>query len=67
MARKARTEGLTAEELAERAVLRKEYLSEIRGQVASTMTSVTIINENGENVTPEKLIIEKAKQFDNEF
>ncbi len=60
-------EGLTAEEMIERDRLRQEYLLDIRGQITSTMTSVTILNESGEDITPEKLVVEKAEQFQNEF
>lgn len=62
LAKKAKNEGLTKEELVERDNLRQEYLAEIRGQVKSTMSTVTVVNENGEDVTPEKLVVEKAKQ-----
>lgn len=67
LAVKARNEGLTEEELKERSKLRQEYLREIRGQVNTTFTSVTILNENGEDVTPEKLVVEKARQYQKTF
>ncbi|GAA4071966.1 DUF896 domain-containing protein [Amphibacillus indicireducens] len=62
LAKKAKNQGLTAEELAERDNLRQEYLAEIRGQVKNTMATVTVVNEAGQDVTPAKLIAEKAKQ-----
>jgi uncharacterized protein YnzC (UPF0291/DUF896 family) len=65
LARKAREEGLTAQENQERAALRAEYLQEIRGQVSSTMSRLTIVNEDGEDVTPTALVIEKAIQYRN--
>jgi uncharacterized protein YnzC (UPF0291/DUF896 family) len=67
LAAKARNEGLTEEEIKERAKLRQEYLREIRGQVNSTMASVTILNEIGEDVTPEKLVVEKTRQYQKTF
>lgn len=65
LARKAREEGLTPGEVKERAALRADYLQEIRGQVSSTMSSLTIVNEDGEDVTPTALVIEKAIQYRN--
>lgn len=65
LARKAREEGLTPGEVEERAALRADYLQEIRGQVSSTMSSLTIVNEDGEDVTPIALVIEKAIQYRN--
>lgn len=62
LAAKAKQTGLTNEEIVERNQLRQEYLAEIRGQVKSTMSSVTVVDETGEDVTPEKLVIEKEKQ-----
>lgn len=67
LAAKDRNEGLTAPEMIERGQLRQEYLLEIRGQITKTMTSLTILNESGEDITPEKLVVEKAKQYRSEF
>ncbi|GIP45619.1 UPF0291 protein [Paenibacillus sp. J45TS6] len=61
LSRKQKTEGLTEEELAEQQVLRKEYLQAIRGQVMSTISGLTIVDPNGEDVTPEKLKIEQQQ------
>lgn len=63
LAQKNRAEGLTEAEIAERAELRKEYLQEIRGQVSSNITSITIQNEEGIDVTPAKLNVEKVKKY----
>ena len=63
LAQKNRTEGLTEAEIAERAELIKEYLQEIRGQVSSNITSITIQNEEGIDVTPAKLNVEKVKKY----
>ncbi|MGX2962088.1 DUF896 domain-containing protein (plasmid) [Peribacillus sp. JNUCC 23] len=67
LAVKNRNEGLTVEETIERDQLRQEYLQEILGQVTSTMTSLTILSESGEDITPAKLVVEKAKQYQNAF
>lgn len=61
LAAKAKKEGLTEEEIAERDELRQEYLREIRGQVKSTMSTVTVVDESGQDVTPEKLAADKEK------
>ncbi|MDD3569526.1 MAG: DUF896 domain-containing protein [Lachnospiraceae bacterium] len=47
LARKAKTEGLTAEELAERDILRKEYLLAFRSNMMATMEKITIVEEDG--------------------
>lgn len=61
LSRKQKKEGLTPEELAEQQVLRKEYLQAIRGQVLSTISGLTIVDPNGDDVTPEKLKIEQQQ------
>lgn len=55
LARKAKTEGLTAAEIAERAALRRAYIAQITGQVNNMMVVMTVVDENGRDVTPEKL------------
>ncbi len=44
LARKKRTVGLTAEELAEQKELYKIYLAAIRGQVTSLLESIEIVD-----------------------
>lgn len=55
LARKAKTVGLTAGETAERDALRRAYLDQITGQVNNIMAVMTVIDENGSDVTPRKL------------
>lgn len=55
LAKKEKEVGLTNAEKVEQQVLREDYLREIRGQVESTMTSVTVVDEEGRDVTPDKL------------
>ena len=55
LAKKEKEVGLTNAEKVEQQVLREDYLREIRGQVESTMTSVTVVDEEGNDVTPDKL------------
>lgn len=55
LAQKQREGALTAAERAEQQVLRTEYLREIRGQVLSTFSGLSIVDPDGNDVTPEKL------------
>ncbi|TCT17071.1 uncharacterized protein YnzC (UPF0291/DUF896 family) [Natranaerovirga pectinivora] len=47
LARKKKAEGLTEAEVQEQAVLREEYLSLIRGNFRSTMSTIKIKDEDG--------------------
>lgn len=55
LARKEREEGLTPSEWVEQIALREDYLREIRGQVRNSLSGVTIVDPEGNDVTPEKL------------
>ncbi|MGE4215050.1 MAG: DUF896 domain-containing protein [Anaerotignaceae bacterium] len=57
LAHKAKTEALTAEELAERDVLRKEYLLAFRANMMATMEKISIVEEDG-SYTP---VVKKDK------
>ncbi|SES44123.1 DUF896 domain-containing protein [Psychrobacillus sp. OK032] len=59
LAKKQRKEGFTNSERIEQQALRKEYLREIRGQVLSTISNVTVVDSLGNDVTPLKVRIEK--------
>ena len=48
LARKAKTEGLTAEEEAERADLREQYRAAFRASLVGTLESTVIVNEKGD-------------------
>ncbi|MFK7696254.1 DUF896 domain-containing protein [Paenibacillus sp. HJGM_3] len=61
LSRKQRSIGLTEEEKAEQAELRQEFLRLIRGQVRSTMLSLTVVDPEGNDVTPLKLVNEKGE------
>ncbi|GAK42348.1 DUF896 domain-containing protein [Paenibacillus urinalis] len=61
LSRKQKKEGLTAEEITEQKALREEYLKAIRGQVLSTISGLTIVDPNGDDVTPEKLKLEQQQ------
>ena len=53
LAKKAKTEGLTDDEILERERLRKEYLSDFRKKMRSRIESIVFVVENG-NITPVK-------------
>ena len=55
LARQQNAEGLTEEELAEQAVLRKEYIEGYRRSVRAHVEGIKIVDEDGNDVTPEKL------------
>lgn len=47
LAKKAKTEGLTPEEMAERDILRKEFIAEFRKNFKSQLDNTFIMDENG--------------------
>ena len=53
LARKAKSEGLTTEETAERDKLRKEYIEAYRASLRSQLDSIVVVDEKG-NKTPLK-------------
>ncbi|WP_332650218.1 DUF896 domain-containing protein [Lysinibacillus sp. 54212] len=59
LAKKQREEGLTNAERVEQQVLREDYLREIRGQVITTFSGMTVLDPLGNDVTPDKLRKEK--------
>lgn len=55
LAAKKKREGLTVEEAKEQSKLRSEYLASFRQSIRNTIENVTVIDPNGNDVTPEKL------------
>ena len=55
LARTAKNRALTAEELAERDILRQSYIQAVTGQLKAHLASVTVIDPEGRDVTPSKL------------
>ena len=47
LAHKAKTEGLTPEELAERDVLRKEYIAAFRENLVGQLDAITVVEQDG--------------------
>lgn len=47
LARKAKVEGLTPEEIAERDVLRKEYIADVKRSLVGQLENTTIVRPDG--------------------
>ena len=47
LARKAKAEGLTEEEIKERDILRKQFIADMRKNVAETLNNVDVVNVDG--------------------
>lgn len=60
LAKKKKTEGLTAAETKEQQELRARYLKEFRSGFNSHLMNLKIVDPNGKDVTPKKLV--KAKK-----
>ncbi|MGD6816056.1 DUF896 domain-containing protein [Metabacillus sp. 113a] len=63
LSRKSKSEGLTEKELLEQKRLREEYLRAFRGSMKNTLKSVTVVDPEGNDVTPQKLKNEKNKRL----
>jgi uncharacterized protein YnzC (UPF0291/DUF896 family) len=63
LAKKAKNEGLTMEEAKEQTNLRSEYLQAFRQSMKNTLQNVTIIDPNGNDVTPDKIKQMKNKRL----
>ncbi|MCI0764004.1 DUF896 domain-containing protein [Bacillus sp. TL12] len=55
LAKKERTTGLKETEKQEQQMLRQNYMKEFRGSLDSILLNTTIVDPNGENVTPPTL------------
>ena len=55
LARKKKTVGLTQEEQDEQLLLRQEYLEAFRGGMRNHIEGLKVVDEEGNDVTPEKL------------
>ena len=55
LARKKKAEGLTEEELAEQALLRKQYIKGYKSTLQHHVAGSKLVDEEGNDVTPEKL------------
>ncbi|MDP4086451.1 MAG: DUF896 domain-containing protein [Bacillota bacterium] len=55
LAKKAKSQGLTEIEAKEQSKLRSEYLASFRSSMLNTLSSVKIVDPEGNDVTPEKV------------
>ena len=66
LARKKKTVGLTQVEQEEQLLLRQEYLEAFRGGMRNHIEGLKVVDEDGNDVTPEKLKqIQKEKGLHN--
>ncbi|MFS0823516.1 DUF896 domain-containing protein [Bacillus sp. 1P02SD] len=63
LAKKAKSVGLTDKEKEEQQELRQEYLRVFRNSMTNTLHSVTVVDPEGNDVTPEKLKESKRKRL----
>ncbi|WP_108669307.1 DUF896 domain-containing protein [Peribacillus acanthi] len=61
LSKKSKSVGLTIEEAKEQTKLRSEYLTTFRKSMSDTIEHLTVIDPNGNDVTPEKLKAIKNK------
>ena len=61
LAKKKKEGTITQEELLEQQELRQEYLKQFREGCKSQLKSIKVVDEKGNDVTPEKLKKEKLK------
>jgi len=62
LAKKKKSVGLTVEEAKEQSKLRSEYLAAFRGAFKDMIEHVTVVDPNGNDVTPDKLRVIKSKK-----
>ncbi len=62
LANKSKKEGLTEAEKEEQQSLRQEYLKNVRKSFKNQLSSVTIVDPLGNDVTPEKLKNEQIRR-----
>ncbi|MDO5291831.1 MAG: DUF896 domain-containing protein [bacterium] len=61
LAKKAKAEGLTAEEKQEQQELRQEFIAAVRGNLRAQLDNISVINPDG-SVTEVKEVGEKNRQ-----
>ncbi|WP_213423230.1 DUF896 domain-containing protein [Bhargavaea massiliensis] len=65
LAKKKKTIGLTMEEAKEQTSLRKEYLETFRSNMKKTIENVTVIDPEGNDITPDKVKRLRSNKFPN--
>lgn len=61
LANKSKAVGLTEDEKVEQKRLRQEYIDAFRGNFKNTLMNLKVVDEDGNDVTPEKLKAEQRK------
>lgn len=62
LSKRAKTTGLTKNEVKEQQTLRKEYIKTFRQSFKQQLHTVTVVDENGNDVTPDALKESKNNQ-----
>lgn len=65
LSKRAKTTGLTKEEIMEQKKLREEYIQSFRASFKNQLHSIKVVDEEGQDVTPEKL--KESKKGNNKF
>ncbi|WP_019413182.1 DUF896 domain-containing protein [Paenisporosarcina sp. TG20] len=63
LSKKSKSDGLTIEEGKEQTALRKEYLETFRSSMKDTIENVTVLDPEGNDVTPDKVKAIKEKKL----
>ncbi|NLY46609.1 MAG: DUF896 domain-containing protein [Tissierella sp.] len=62
LANKSKSTGLSEAEKEEQNRLRQQYLDNFRGNFKETLMNVKVVDQMGNNITPEKLLKEQNKK-----
>ncbi len=62
LANKSKSVGLSEEEKEEQSKLRQEYIQTFRGNFKETLMNVKVVDQMGNDITPEKLLKEQNKK-----
>ncbi|SDJ70508.1 DUF896 domain-containing protein [Sediminibacillus albus] len=65
LAKKAKAEGLTTKEKQEQKTLREEYLKNVRKSFKNQFKSMTVVDPEGKDVTPQKVKDLKNREKNN--
>ncbi len=63
LSKKSKSKGLTEQEKSEQQALRSEYLQVFRSSMKNTLKGVTVVDPNGNDVTPQKIKNERRRDL----